>query len=153
MSENNGVLIYGEVNGEKLSALTTELLGCGRKLADDLGQELVTVLAGSELSNPIREAIAFGADKVYLVDDPLLKAYQTDFYLSVMEKVAQQATPQIILLGQTSIGRDLAPVLAFRLKTAAILDCVALNIDPDSKRLHQTKPVYGGNIQAIFISS
>ena len=152
MSENNGVLIYGEVNGEKLSALTTELLGCGRKLADDLGQELVTVLAGSELSNPIREAIAFGADKVYLVDDPLLKAYQTDFYLSVMEKVAQQATPQIILLGQTSIGRDLAPVLAFRLKTAAILDCVALNIDPDSKRLHQTKPVYGGNIQAIFIT-
>ncbi len=150
MSENKGVMIYGEVLEGKLSAIATELLGCGRKLADDLGQELSAVLAGSDVSSLAQEAIAFGADKVYVVDDLLLKDYQTDSYASVMEKVAKQVMPQIILLGQTAISRDLAPRLAFRLKTAATMDCIALEIDSGSKRLLQTKPVYGGNAQAIF---
>jgi len=150
MSEYNGVMIFGEVIEGKLAGMSTELLGCGRKLADDLGQELSAVIAGSDISSVAQEAIAYGADKVYVVDDPLLKDYQTDSYVAVMEKVVKQAMPQIILLGQTSIGRDLAPSLAFRLGTAATMDCVALEIDPDSKRLLQTKPVYGGNAQAVF---
>ncbi len=150
MSEYKGVMIHGEVIEGKLSAMATELLGCGRKLADDLGQELSAVLLGSDVSSLAQEAIAFGADKVYVVDDPLLKDYQTDSYVSVVEKVVKQVMPQIILLGQTSIGRDLAPRLAFKLGTAATMDCVALEIDPDSKRLLPTKPVYGGNAQAIY---
>ncbi|MFC1865038.1 electron transfer flavoprotein subunit alpha/FixB family protein [Chloroflexota bacterium] len=150
MSEYKGVMIHAEVIEGKLSAMATELLGCGRKLADDQGQELCAVLLGSDVSSLAQEAIAFGADKVYVVDDPLLKDYQTDSYLTVMDNVVKQAMPQIILLGQTSIGRDLAPRLAFRLGTAVTMDCVALAIDPDSKRLLQTKPVYGGNAQAIF---
>ncbi len=152
MAEYKGVMICGEVVEGKLGAMATELLGCGRKLADDLGQELSAVLTGSDVSSLAQEAIAFGADKVYVVDDPLLKDYQTDSYVSVMEKVAKQVMPQIILLGQTSIGRDLAPRLAFRLETAVTLDCVALEIDSDSKRLLLTKPVYGGNAQAIYTS-
>ncbi len=150
MSENKGVMIYGEIVEGKLSALATELLGYGKKLADDLGQELSAVIVGSDISGVAQEAITFGADKVYVVDDPLLKDYQSDSYVSAMEKVTQQATPQIILMGQTSVGRDLAPKLAFRLETAATTDCVALEIDPDSKRLLQTKPVYGGSAQAIL---
>ncbi len=152
MSENKGVMIYGEVLEGKLSGMAAELLGCGRKLADDLGQELSAVLVGSDVSSLAQEAITFGADKVYVVDDPLLKDYQTDSYASVMEKVANQVMPQIILLGQTSVGRDLAPRLAFRLETAATMDCIALEIDSDSKRLLQTKPVYGGNAQAVYTS-
>ena len=150
MSDNKGVLIYGEVSEGKLSAITTELLGCGRTLADDLGQELSAVLIGSDVSGFAQEVIAFGADKVYVVNDPLLADYQADSYVSVMEKVAKQVMPQIVLLGQTSIGSDIAPRLAFRLETAATLDCVSLDIDPGSKRLLQTKPVYGGNAQAVF---
>jgi electron transfer flavoprotein alpha subunit len=150
MSEYKGVMVYGEVAEGKLSAIATELLGYGKKLADDLGQELSAVLVGNGISGIAQEAIAFGADKVYVVDDPLLKDYQADSYLSVVEKVVQQVMPQIILLGQTSIGRDLAPKLAFKLEAAATMDCLALEIDPDSKRLLQTKPVYGGSAQAIF---
>ena len=151
MAEYKGVMIYGEVEEGKLVAITTELLGCGRKLADDLGQELCAVLVGDGISSSAQEAIAFGADKVYIVDDPLLKDYQTDSYVSVMEKVIKQVTPQILLLGQTSIGRDLAPRLGFRLDTAVSMDCLELAIDPDSKLMLQTKPVYGGNAQAIFV--
>jgi electron transfer flavoprotein alpha subunit len=150
MAEYKGVMIFGEAAEGKLATIATELLGCGRKLADDLGQELSAVLVGSGTSDLAKEAIAFGADKVYVVDDPMLKDYQTDTYLSVMEKVVGQAMPQVLLLGQTSIGRDLAPRLAFRLKTAASLGCLELAIDPQSKRLLQTKPVYGGNAQAVF---
>ncbi len=150
MSEYKGVMVYAEVIEGKLSAMATELLGCGRKLADNLGQGLSAVLVGSNVSGLAQEAIAFGADKVCVVSDPLLKDYQADSYVAVMEKVVKQVMPQIVLLGQTSIGRDLAPRLAFRLGTVATLDCVALDIDPGSKRLLPTKPVYGGNAQATF---
>jgi len=150
MAEYKCVMIYAEVTDGKLAAITTELLGCGRKLADDLGQELCAVLAGSDVSSLAQEVIAFGADKVYVIDDPLLKDYQTDSNILVMEKLVKQVMPQILILGQTSIGRDLAPRLAFRLETAASTDCVELAIDPDSRLLLQTRPVYGGNAQAIF---
>ncbi len=150
MAEYKGVMVYCEVTEGKLAAIATEELGCGRKLADDLGQELHAVLVGSEVSSFAQEAIAFGADKVYVVDDPLLKDYQTDSYVTVMERVIKQVMPQVLLMGQTSIGRDLAPRLAFRLGATATMDCVELAIDPESKRLLQTKPVYGGNAQAIF---
>jgi electron transfer flavoprotein alpha subunit len=148
--EHNNVMVYTEVAGETLSAISLELLGCGRELADDLGQELCAVLVGSNVSSSAQKVITLGADKVYMVDDPLLKDYRTDSYVSVMEKVVTQTMPQILLLGQTAVGRDLAPRLSFRLRTAAVLDCVQLTIDPDSKRLLQTKPVYGGNALAIY---
>lgn len=150
MAEYKGVLVHCEVAEGKLAAIATELLGCGRKLADELKQELCAVLTGSGVSGIAKEAAAYGADKVYVVDDPLLKDYQTDSYVIVMEKVVKQVMPQILLIGQTSIGRDLASRLAFRLETAASLDCVELAIDSGSKRLQQTKPVYGGNAQAVF---
>jgi electron transfer flavoprotein alpha subunit len=150
VAEYKGVMIYGEATEGKLATITTELLGCGRKLADDLGEELCAALIGSDVSGLANEASAFGADKVYVVNDPLLKDYQTDSYVSVMEKVIKQVMPQILILGQNAIGRDLAPRLAFRLETAATMDCIELAIDPDSKRLLQTKPVYGGNAQAVF---
>ena len=150
MAENKGVLVLCETKEGKLASISTELLGGGRKLAKDLGQELSAVLVGSGVGNLAQEAIAYGADKVYVVDDPLLKDYQTDAYVPVMEKVVGQAMPQVLIMGQTSIGRDLAPRLAFRLNTSASLGCLELAIDPDSKLLLQTKPVYGGNAQAVF---
>ena len=150
MAEYKGVMVYGEFAEGKLAAIATELLGCGRKLADDLGEELSAVLVGSEVSSLAKEAIAFGADKVYVVDNPLLEDYQTDSYVSAMEKVMKEVMPQILILGQTSIGRDLSPRLAFRLNTAATMDCVELAIDPESKQLLQTKAVFGGNARAIF---
>jgi len=152
MAENKGVLVLCETKEGKLASISTELLGGGRKLAQDLGQELSAALVGSGIGNLAQEAIAYGADKVYVVDDPILKDYQTDTYLPVMEKVVGQAMPQVLIMGQTSIGRDLAPRLAFRLNTAASLGCLELAIDPASKKLLQTKPVYGGNAQAVFIT-
>jgi electron transfer flavoprotein alpha subunit len=152
MAENKGVLVFGEAVEGRLAAITTELLGCARKLADELGEETSAVLVGSGVGTLAKEAIAFGADKVYVVDDPLLKDYQTDSYVAVMEKVAKQAMPSILLLGQTSTGRDLAPRLAFRLGAGLTMDCIQLGINPETKKLEQIHPVYGGNARAVFTS-
>jgi len=152
MSDYKGVVILGEIIEGKLSASTAELLGGGRKLADELGEMLSVALIGSDIGALAEKAIALGADKAYVTDDPLLKDYQTDSYVAVMTKVINLEMPQMVLMGQTTVGRDLVPRLAARLDTAATMDCVALSIDPDSKRLLQTKPVYGGNALAVFIS-
>lgn len=149
MSDSKGVLVFCEISEGKLTSLATELLGAGRRLATEMGQPLQAVALGSGLGTAAKEAIAFGADKVYVVDDPALKEYITDAYLIVMEKVVKQIAPAILLLGQTPIGRDLTPRLAFRLNSAAVLDCVGLSIDGATKRLLMTKPVFGGNAQAI----
>jgi electron transfer flavoprotein alpha subunit len=146
----SGVMVFGEVLEGKLASVTAELLGCGRKLSADLGQELSVVLAGSGVAVFSQAAISYGADKVYVVDDAILADYQTEPFVAVMEKVVRQANPQVVLLSQTAVGRDLAPRLAFRLGTAATMDCIGVAIDPQTKRLVPTKPVFGGNARAVY---
>jgi electron transfer flavoprotein alpha subunit len=153
MADYQGIAVFCEVKNDRLLPISAEGLGAGRKLADGLGQDLVAVLAGSNVAGVAPQAIACGAARVYVVDDPLLKDYQSDAYVNVMEKVVKLVMPAIIIMGQTDVGRDLAPRLAFRLGTAANLDCVDLALDPDTRRLLQTKPVYGGNAQAVFITN
>jgi electron transfer flavoprotein alpha subunit len=150
MAENKGVMICGEIVDGKMAAVTTELLGGGRKVADELGEDLSAVLMGSGVSDFAKEAIAYGADKVYVIDDPLLKDYQTDSYTAVMEKLVKEVAPKVLLMGQTPMGRDLAPRLGFRLGVGVSTDCIELGVDPESKLPFQTRPVYGGNARAIF---
>jgi electron transfer flavoprotein alpha subunit len=150
MIDSQGVAVYVEHRGDKLLPIALEGLGAGRKLADDLGQPLVAILVGSNVSRLAQSAITSGADRVYVVDDPLLQSYQVDAYVNVMEKIVKQVKPQILILGHNDAGRDLAPRLAFRLGTVVTTDCVELAIDAASKRLLVTKPVYGGNALAVF---
>jgi electron transfer flavoprotein alpha subunit len=150
MAEYKGVLVFGELAEGKLASITTELLGCGRKLADDLKEGLSCLLASDTVGGAAKEAIAFGADRVYVVEEPTLKDYQADSYMQVAEKLAKDSSARAILIGQTSMGRDLAPRLAFRLGTSVTTDCLDLRVDPATKLLVQTRPVYGGNAQAVF---
>jgi electron transfer flavoprotein alpha subunit len=152
MAESKGIMIYGETIDGKLSSITTEILGCGRKLAESLQEEVICTLIGNQLGEAPKKAIAYGADKVYTVDDPLFKEYQTDSYVLAMAKLAKDVSPRIILFGQTSAGRDLAPRLAFKLAVSLAMDCLELTINPTTKSLEQTKPVYGGNARAIYTS-
>jgi len=152
MAEYKGILVCGELTDGKLASITTELLGCGKKLADDLKEDLFCLLASDAVNGASKEAIAFGADNVYAVEHPALKEYQADSYMQVAEKLVKEISPRAILIGQTSMGRDLAPRLAFRLGTSVTTDCLDLSVDPGTKLLTQTRPVYGGNAQAVFTS-
>jgi electron transfer flavoprotein alpha subunit len=151
MADAKGIMICGETTEGKLASITTEILGCGRKLADELKEELSCVLIGQNLNEAAKAAIAHGADKVYVVDSPQFKEYQNDTYVAAMDKVAKDNSPRALLFGQTSIGRDLAPRLAFRLGVSATMDCLELAMNSD-KLLEQTKPVYGGNARAVYTS-
>jgi electron transfer flavoprotein alpha subunit len=152
MADYKNVGVFCEVKDGKLTGISAEALGIGRKLADDLGQSLVAILIGNQVAEIATSAIHYGADKAYVADDALFCDYQTDAYIAVMEKFVDKASTQIIIMGQTDIGRDLAPRLAFRLGTTATLDCLHLAIDADTKRLRQTKPVFGGNAQQVMIT-
>ncbi len=150
MAESKGVLVCGETIDGNISSITTEILGGGRRLADELKEELLCAVLGYQLGEAPQKAVVYGADKVYAVDDPLLKEYQTDSFVIVLEKIVKDISPRILLFGQTSIGRDLAPRLAFKLGVSVSMDCLELNINPDTKLLEQTRAVYGGNARAIF---
>lgn len=147
----SGVLVHCESSNGSLAPIATEALGAGGRLAAALGQELSAVLIGADLGEAAQEAIACGASKVYLVNHPSFRDYATEPYLDAMQTVISQAAPGIVLFGQISLGRDLAPWLALRLQTAATMDCMALDIDPASGRLLMTRPVYGGNAHAVQI--
>lgn len=152
MAEPKGIMVYGESVQGNLAAITGELLGCGRQLADALKEELFCILVGNQLGDAPQKAIAAGADKVYIAEDSLLADYQTDSYMAVMERAVKDISPRIMLMGQTSVGRDIAPRLAFRLGVGLAMDTVELSIDPQTKFLLETRPVYGGNARAIFVS-
>jgi electron transfer flavoprotein alpha subunit len=152
VSDHEGVAIYCEIKDAKILPIAAEGLGVGKKLADNLGQKLSVIMLGSGIGALAPQAIALGADKVYVVDDTKLKDYQPDAYISVLEKVMKQVKPQILIMGHTDTGREMAPRLAYRFGTAATLDCIDLTIDVETKRLLQNKPVYGGNAQSIIIT-
>jgi electron transfer flavoprotein alpha subunit len=145
------VTIICETKDGAILPIALEGLGIGRKLAQDLGQEVGAVILGSS-ADMAAKVIAGGADKVYAAEDAQLKDYQPDLYLNTLVKVLEQAKPQVVIMGQTDVGRELAARLAFRLNTEATLDCVDLAVDPASKRLLQTKPVYGGNARAVIVT-
>ena len=143
----NVILVVGEVADGALVPISAELLGGARRLADESGQTVACVLLGSGVEGVAPETIAFGADEAFVVDDPALTEYNSDVYLQAMLKVAEQVSPAMILFGQTNLGRDLAPRLAFRLETGVIMDCVEMTME--GGRLMATRPCYGGNARAV----
>lgn len=152
MDTHKGVLVCGEIAEGKLAPITLELLGAGRKLANELGEELSALLMGSKSGGLGQEAIAYGADKVYVAEDGLLDNYHTDAYTLIAADFCRKVLPSIMLLGHTDIGCDLAPRLNGRLGGGLAMDCMALSIDPATKLLVSTRPVFGGNAHATLIS-
>ncbi len=150
--DTKGILVCGEIAEGKLAPVTIELLGLGRKLANDLGEELSTLLMGSKAGGLGKEAIAYGADKVYVAEDALLDQYNSDASTQVTADLCKKALPSIMLLGHTDIGCDLAPRLNGRLGGGLSMDCLALSIDPATKLLVSTRPVFGGNAHATMLS-
>ena len=152
MDNRKGVLVCGEIADGKLAPVTIELLGLGRKLADELGEQSNVLLMGSKAAGVAQEAIAYGADNVFVADDGLLDEYNSDAYTQIGAGVCQQALPSIMLLGHTDIGTDLAPRLNARVGGGLAMDCIALSIDPATKLLASTRPVFGGNAHATMVS-
>lgn len=144
LSEYQGVWVFSENQ-----SLMLELLGKGREIADKVQTELTAIVLGSGVKEKAEEAINYGADKVYMVDDPQLETFQAERYLSALTSLTFQYNPQILLIGSTKDGKALAARLATRLNTGCITDCLQLEVTPE-KGLTAKKIVYGGNAIATL---
>jgi len=147
---NAEVWVLAEQQGGKIKGIAYELVSEGRKLADALGTKLCAVCFGHSVEG-IDQLIAYGADKVYLVDDPALANHEDDLYTGELVDLIRQHRPDILLAGATSLGRSFIPRVAAILETGLAANCTALQINPESKLLLQTRPTYGGNVMATLI--
>ena len=150
------VYVLAEQRDGELQKVGLELIGKATELAADLGQQVVAILLGSGIKDKAEILIQHGADKVVVVDDPMLAEYVTEPYAKALNEIIKKNDPEIVLFGATSIGRDLAPRVSARVHTGLTADCTKLDIGtidsmPDTKLLLMTRPEFGGNIMATIV--
>lgn len=169
------IWVFVEQREGKLMNVALELLGEGHRLSREISADtkVSALLVGDNVEHLAKECFEYGADSVYLIEDPLLKQYTTDGYTKVITQAVREHKPEIFLYGATHIGRDLAPRVAARLDTGLTADCTHLDVsvagyikyaeenttlntkslkpdDPD-KGLKMTRPAFGGNLMATII--
>ena len=132
----------------RVLSVSFQLIGRARKLADELKTYVETVLLGDNIREQTQELITAGADRVYLGNSPELCFYHPELYTEIIFKLAQERQPQIMLLGSTSMGRELAPLVAARLKTGLTAHCIDLVLGKD-RILEQRIPAYGGLLSIV----
>lgn len=136
-----------QVDGKPLT-VSLQLVGWARHLADQLGTHVGAILLGDRAEDAARQLVAAGADLVYLGDAPHLAIYQLEAYTRIVVELAREHKPDILLLGSTYMGRELAPLVAARLETGLTAHCIDLVLD-ENGILQQKVPAYGGLISII----
>lgn len=153
MSEYKGIFVIGEIENGSLSSLTRELLGGARRLADTMQDEVGLFLVAKEPGSAGQEGITLGADKVYVSTDSALLDMNPDAYVSVVTNLCSQIKPLLCLIGQTDLGRDLAPRVAARLKAGLCMDCIHVDVNEEKNGFIQTRPAYGGKALSVIAST
>ena len=151
ISQYKDVWVFGEQKNGEAANVSLELLGEGRKLADQLGVKLAAVLLGQNMEAAAKTLISYGADEVYMVDHPKLNNFNDESYSDIFVQLINKYKPEIVLLGATTYGRSLAPRVSSRLNTGLTADCTKLEIDTEKRLLLQTRPAFGGNLMATII--
>ncbi|MBQ1214998.1 MAG: electron transfer flavoprotein subunit alpha/FixB family protein [Firmicutes bacterium] len=176
LADYKNIWVFAEQRQGKIMGVALELIGEATKLAKDIDDEtkVAAVLVGNNIDHLAKECFEYGADMVYMLQDPLLENFTTDAYAKVMTEAMEEYKPDIVLYGATHIGRDLAPRIAARAHTGLTADCTHLDVsvakyiefakanttldtstlDPNSpdKGLKMTRPAFGGNLMATIIS-
>jgi len=149
-SDRQGIWVFAEQRDGTLSRVSLELLGKAQDLAGTLTQPVSAVLLGNDVSGLCESLIEYGADNVYVAEHIALKDYRTTAYTKVLKELVEEHRPNILLMGATHIGRDLAPRLSRSVGVGLTADCTELNIDPEEGILLQTRPAFGGNVMATI---
>jgi len=161
VNRDGEVWVFAEQHGGKVEDTPLELMSKARHLADTLKVKLAAVLLGDGVKELCTKLTQYGADKVYIVEHPLLGAYQSNSYARVIRELIHKHKPQIVLYGATVAGRDLAPRIASAAKAGLTADCTDLQIGNHeiarTKEVHenllfQIRPAFGGNIIATIIN-
>ena len=150
LASYRGIWVFAEQRDRRIASVAYELLGAGRRLADELNTDLAAVLFGAE-EEAARELISWGADKVYHCSDPIFEKFNDEPYAQMLTALIKDHKPGIVLAGATPLGRSFIPRVAARLKTGLTADCTALEIDKETGNLLQIRPAFGGNIMATIL--
>jgi len=126
--------------------VTFEALSEGRRIADQLGGELNALVLGDNIENISKELEPFGADRIIVAEDPALFEYLPDAYVNVIADVINKETPDVVILGASAQGKDIAARLSARLNAPLAMDCVAIRFEDNN--LMATRYMYGGKILA-----
>ena len=143
----HGIAVYADQTEGEIHPVTCELIGKARELAAVIGQPVYVLLIGSGMDEAAQRLRRYGADKIYVFDDPQLKYFRCEPYAAVFTHFVNTVKPGSILVGATTVGRQLAPRVAARLKTGLTADCTVLEMNENSD-LSQIRPAFGGNIMA-----
>lgn len=150
LDQFRGVWVFIEQTEGVAASVSWELLGEGKKLAKKLKTELCAMVMGEKVQHLADEAFAYGAEKVYYIDEPVFKNYRTQAYHRATCYMIEKYKPEIILMGATGMGRDLAGAVATEVATGLTADCTGLDVD-EKRNLMQTRPAFGGNIMATIM--
>jgi len=149
-SDRKGVWVFAEQRDGRLDKVSLELLGKAQELGAALSQSVSAVLLGHGVAGLSETLIAYGAETVYLAEHKALKDFRTNAYTQAIEELVTQYKPNILLMGATHLGRDLAPRVSRRVEVGLTADCTELSIDPKEGILLQTRPAFGGNVMATI---
>ncbi len=144
------IFVFVEQRNGQIQNVSLELLNKAQELNLKLNEQVVALLLGHQMDEQAQELIAFGADQVLYADAPELANYNTEPYTQAVNQLVQTYKPSIILIGATTIGRDLGPRLSARIETGLTADCTALEIGDDG-HLMMTRPAFGGNLMATIV--
>lgn len=150
-----GVWVFIEHEHGHVHPVSWELLGKGRELADKLGVELAGVLIGApgpKIAALARETFAYGADLCYLMQDAVLHDYRNQAYTAAITTLVNTYQPEILLLGATTQGRDLAGSVATTLLTGLTADCTGLEIDLTDRSMLSSRPTFGGSLMCTIVN-
>lgn len=151
LEDYRGIAVLIEVRNGTAAKVSWELVGKARELAEKLNVAVYGFLVGTGVQTIAQEAIAYGCDTVYLIDNPLLRHYSSRAYGKALVQLCEQVKPEIFLMGATPLGRDVSAVVSTQLETGLTADCTGLDIDPEERLLLMTRPTFGGNIMATIV--
>ena len=144
------IYVFAEQREGVIQPVALELLGKARNLAEQSSAKVKAIFAGYKIAGKCETLIAYGADEVICIDKPVLENYVTEQYAQAIYQVIETYKPNIVLIGATTIGRDLGPRLSARLETGLTADCTKLEISEDGE-LFMTRPAFGGNLMATIV--
>jgi len=151
INDYRGVWVFVEQTEGAPARVSLELIGKGRELADKLGVALTAFLLGESVQDIAKELIFYGADEVIVADHSLLRDYRTELYTDIISEQVMARKPEVLIVGASPIGRDLAPRLSYRLNAGCTADCTGLDIDEENRLFVSTRPAFGGNVMATII--
>lgn len=151
LQDYKGVWVFIEENDGIIASVSLELLGAGRKLADKRGVELAGILIGDNVKHLANTVFEYGADTLYVYDQPIFKHYRTETFMRALYECTQKYKPEIILFGATSTGKDLASAVATDLPTGLTADTTELDVEEETGLLLASRPAFGGNIMATIL--